>query len=193
MPRVAIGLTIAFVLVIAVFHVLRPDVDPYARGVSRYAVGPYGEAFNVASLVLAVALVATGFGFRQAAPAPGTLGVYLLWLSAAGIAVAAAFPLRAVESLAAVNLPHQAGGMIFFPAAAAAALVLSGATGRHTALAWGVVFAVAVFSLSVGVPALTAIRGLLQRICFGTIVAWLIVANAALDRLSLAGRPGASP
>jgi hypothetical protein len=52
MPRVAIGLAIAFALVIVVFHVVRPDVDPLARGVSRYAVGRHGGAI-VTWLVLA--------------------------------------------------------------------------------------------------------------------------------------------
>jgi hypothetical protein len=180
MPRAAIGLAIAFALVIVVFHLLRPDVDPLARGVSRYAVGRYGEAFNAASLLLGCALVATGFGFRRAAPDSGTLGIYLLWLSAAGIAMSAAFPLRALDSMAVENLPHQVGGMIFFPAAAAAAVLLSRATGRHAALAWASVAAVTVFFLSVAVPALAPIRGLLQRACFGAIVAWLVAANASL-------------
>jgi hypothetical protein len=189
MPRVAIGLAITFALVIVVFHFLRPDVDPLARGVSRYAVGRYGEVFNAVSLVLSFAFVVTGFGFRQAAPDSGALGVYLLWLGAAGMVVAAVFPLRAVDSMAGVNLPHQAGGMIFFLAAAAAPLVLSRAVGRHAALAWCIVAATAVFFVSIGVPALTGVRGLLQRVCFGTIVAWLIAANAALDQLSFIGRP----
>ena len=183
----AIGLAIAFALVIVVFHVLRPDVDPLARGVSRYAVGRYGEVFNAVSLVLAFAFVVTGFGFRQAAPDSGALGVYLLWLGAAGMAFAAVFPLRAVDSMASENLPHQLGGMIFFLAAAAAPVLLSRAVGRHAAFAWGIVAATAVFFLSVGIPALAGIRGLLQRLCFVTIVAWLIAANATLDRLRTSG------
>ena len=169
MPRVAIGLAIAFALVIVVFHVLRPDVDPLARGVSRYAVGRYGEVFNAVSLVLAFAFVVTGFGFRQAAPDSGTLGVYLLWLGAAGMVFVAVFPLRAVDPMASENLPHQIGGMVFFVAAAAAPVLLSRAVGRHAALAWGAVAATAVFFLSVGIPALAGIRGLLQRVCFAAI------------------------
>jgi Protein of unknown function (DUF998) len=181
MPRVAIGLAIAFALVIAVFHFLRPDVDPLARGVSRYAVGRYGDVFNAVSLALALAFVVTGFGFRQAAPGSGALGVYLLWLGAAGMVFVAVFPLRAEDSMAVENLPHQVGGMIFFLAAAAAAVLLSRAVGRHSALAWGVVAATAVFFVSVGVPALTGISGLLQRVVFATIVAWLVLANSALE------------
>ena len=187
MPRVAIGLAITFALVIVVFHVLRPDVDPLARGVSRYAVGRYGQVFNAVSLALAFAFVVTGFAFRQAAPDSGTLGVYLLWLGAAGMVFVAVFPLRAEDSMAVENLPHQAGGMIFFLAAAVAPVLLSRAVGRHAVLAWGIVVATAVFFVSVGVPALTGIRGLLQRVCFVTIVAWLIAANAALDRLRTSG------
>jgi hypothetical protein len=193
LPRVAIGLALTFALVIVVFHVLRPEVDPLARGISRYAVGRYGEAFNAVSLVLAFAFVVTGFAFRQAAPDSGTPGVYLLWLGAAGMVFAAVFPLRAVDSMASENLPHQTGGMIFFLAAAAAPVILSRAVGRHGALAWAIVAATAVFFVSVGVPALTGIRGLLQRVCFGAIVAWLIAANAALDRLSFVGRSGDNP
>src|SRR6185503_4936456 len=139
MPRVAIGLALAFALLIVVFHFLRPDVDPLARGVSRYGVGRYGELFNAVSLVLALSFVVTGLGVREAAPGTGTAGVYLLWLSAAGMALVALFPLKAVDSMAAENLPHQIGGMVFFVSAAAAIVLLSRALGRHTALAWGVV------------------------------------------------------
>ena len=106
MPRAAIALAIAFALVIVVFHVIRPDVDPLARGVSRYAVGPYGAIFNIVSLVLALSFVVTGFGVRQAAADTGTLGVYLLWLSAAGMVLVAFFPLRAMDPMAAYVYGH---------------------------------------------------------------------------------------
>jgi hypothetical protein len=178
-PRLAIGMAVAFAVTVVILHLVRTDVDPLARGVSRYAVGPYGSIVNVVFLSLAVALIATGVGFRSR-PDVSAAGVYLLWLSAAGIALSALFPLRAVDSMAIENLPHQLGGAIFFPAAAAAAVLLSRAAARDTTLPWLTVAAVAVFFVSLAVPArhLTAIRGLLQRLCFAAIVAWVIVANA---------------
>jgi hypothetical protein len=170
-----------FVLTVVTLHFLRTDVDPLARGVSRYAVGEYGPIVNIVFLSLGAALAATGLGFR-ATPRAGQTGVYLLWLSAAGIALTALFPLRSADSAAPVNLPHQVAGMIFFPAAAAGAVVLSRGTNRKT-LAWVTAAAVTIYFLSIGVPALglTAVRGLLQRVCFAAIVTWLILANVALD------------
>ena len=184
MPRLAIGMAAAFALTVVVLHFVRTDVDPLARGVSRYAVGEYGSLVNVVFLSLAVALVATGIGFRASLSQAQQAGVYLLWLGAAGIALSGLFPLRAADSTARENLPHQVGGMIFFPAVAAGAVLLSRATGRDTTLAWITVAAVTVFFVSVGVPALglTPIRGLLQRICFAAIVTWLIVANVDILR-----------
>ena len=78
-------------------------------------------------------------------------------------------------------MPHQVGGMIFFPAAAAGAVVLSRGTNRKT-LGWVTVAAVTIYFLSIGVPALglTAVRGLLQRVCFAAIVTWIVLANVAL-------------
>jgi hypothetical membrane protein len=182
--RLAIGMAVAFVLAVVALHVLRTDVDPLARGVSRYAVGDYGYVVNAAFLLLAAALVATGIGFRRSAPDPGTVGVWLLWASAAGMAVVAVFPVRAADSAAAENLPHQLGGMVFFLAAAGGAVVLSRRTGRDTKLGWATAAAVTVYFLSIGVPAfpLAGVRGLLQRVCFGGIVAWLVLANVALVR-----------
>jgi hypothetical protein len=181
-PRLAIAMAAAFALTVVVLHFVRTDVDPLARGVSRYAVGDYGSIVNVVFLSLGGALAATGMGFRATTPRAGQAGVYLLWLGAAGIALSALFPLRSADSTAAVNLPHQIGGMIFFPAAAAGAVVLSRGTNRTT-LAWVTVAVVTIYFLSIGVPplGLTAVRGLLQRICFAAIVTWLILANGALD------------
>jgi hypothetical membrane protein len=180
MSRVAIGLAAGFAFLVVTLHLVRTDVDPRTQGVSRYAVGQYGYVVNAAFLLLALALLETGIGFRRGAPNSGTVGVWLLWASAAGMALVAFFPLRSADSAAAENLPHQLGGMIFFLAAAAAAVVISRATGRLTVVAWSIAAAVTVFFLSIGVRALglSGIRGLLQRICFAAIVAWLILLNA---------------
>jgi hypothetical membrane protein len=183
MPRVAISLATGFALLVVALHLVRTDVDPLMRGVSRYAIGEYGYVVNGAFLLLAAGLVATGMGFRRIVPAVGGAGVWLLWASAAGMATVAIFPVRAADSAALENLPHQAGGMVFFLTAAAGAVVLSRATRRQTVLGWSVAAAVTVYFLSIGVPglALTGVRGLLQRVCFAAIVAWLVRANAALD------------
>jgi hypothetical membrane protein len=179
-PRVAIGLAVVFALTVVTLHVVRTDVDPLARGVSRYAVGSYGYVVNGAFLILALALVETGRSFRRDAPNVGTIGVWLLWASAAGMALVALFPLTSADSTGAENLPHQIGGMIFFLAAAAGTVAMSRATGRLTVLAWSITAAVTVYFLSIGVRplGLTGIRGLLQRACFAAIVAWLILVNA---------------
>jgi hypothetical protein len=175
-------MAVAFVLTVVALHFLRTDVDPLARGVSRYAVGEYGSIVNVVFLSLAVALAATGIGFRANAPGASRNGAYLLWLGAAGVAFVAFFPLRSADSRATENLPHQLGGMVFFVAAAAGIVLLSRGTKRET-LGWVTAAAVTVYFLSIGVPALllTGIRGLLQRVCFAAIVTWLILANVALD------------
>jgi hypothetical membrane protein len=177
--RVAIGLATAFVLTVVTLHFLRTDVDPLARGVSRYAVGEYGYAVNAAFILLAGAVAVTGLGLRGTAPPVGAAGIYLLWLAAAGMALVAIFPLRSADSAATENLPHQLGGMVFFLAAAAGAVVVSRATRRHTMLGWTAAAVVTVYFLSIGVPALrlTEVRGFLQRVCFAAIVAWLILAN----------------
>src|SRR5712671_1500513 len=96
----------AFVVTVVMLHVLRTDVDPLARGVSRYAVGEYGYAANAAFLLLAGALAVTGLGFRGTVPPVGAAGICLLWLAATGMALVAIFPLRSADSAATENLPH---------------------------------------------------------------------------------------
>jgi hypothetical membrane protein len=176
-------MAVAFVVAVVALHVVRTDVNPLTQGVSRDAVGEYGGVVNAAFLILAAAFVATGLGFRRAAPAMGAAGIWLLWMSGAGMALVAIFPVRAADPVALENLPHQAGGMVFFLAAAAGAVVLSRATRRQTVPGWSVAAAVTVYFLSIGVPglALTGVRGLLQRVCFAAIVTWLARANTAID------------
>jgi hypothetical protein len=193
MPRLAIGMAAVFALTVVVLHFVRTDVDPLARGVSRYAVGDYGSIVNVVFLSLGVALAATGIGFRANAPGASPTGISLLWLSAAGIAFVAFFPLQSADSRATENLPHQLGGMVFFVAAAAGIVLLSRGT-KRTTLGWITAAAVTVYFLSIGVPALllTGIRGLLQRGCFAAIVTWLILANVAADTQRAQRRQSAS-
>lgn len=83
-----------FVVVLATFHLLRPDLDPIQRVGSNYAVGPYGLLMTIAFLTLAVSKFAFALGLYQGmTPASRTrVGMILLGTAGLGVLVDAIFP-----------------------------------------------------------------------------------------------------
>src|SRR3954454_11505524 len=110
----ALGILVAtgaFMVIVAWLHTSRPDVDPFRRGVSRYATGSYGYAVSAAFALLAVSLLMAASQLRDAANAPYR---WSLGVGAAGLLIVVLFPLRSTPPGAAEYVAHQLGGAIFF-------------------------------------------------------------------------------
>jgi hypothetical protein len=151
-----------FLLAAGVLHFVRKDLNPLERGVSRYAAGPFGIVASSAFAALTIAVAAVAFSTGTA-----------FWIAAAGLLVVTMLPLRSGEPGRAEYFAHQFGGAIFFLSAAAGGLALDrGPVIR--ALAWNSALAVLLFFTS-----RAAIRGLLQRWCFLSIVALIVAASQA--------------
>jgi hypothetical protein len=52
-----IGCTLAFVAITTAFHFIRTDLDPLARGISRYQFGRFGLAMDAAFVLFGVAML----------------------------------------------------------------------------------------------------------------------------------------
>jgi Protein of unknown function (DUF998) len=159
------GLAIAFVVIVAVLHVLRPDVSPFERGISRYASGPTLLLMTLAFLALAAALSIAAWASRS----------WLLGIAAIAQAGVAAFPDANVPP--ARSIPHTVLGFVFFVTVAAG---LYTSHRSSSVFAWLPVVALLLFFASIaGVPMLARVPGLMQRVCFVAIVASLIGLTSA--------------
>ena len=185
--------TFAFLVVVAWLHAVRPDVDPFRRGVSRYAAGPYGYAVSAAFATLAVALLIVASRLGSASKAP-TMGAYrrALWVGAGGLLVVVAFPLRSTSPGSGEYFAHQLGGAVFFVAATVGVQAIPGTLRRTAAPEWLTILArssagasavlLPLFFASVlmNVPLLNSALGILQRSCFVALCASLITLGIGL-------------
>jgi hypothetical protein len=159
------GLAIGTVMIVAALHVMRPDVSPVARGISRYASAPTLPLMTAAFLALAAAIGIAAW----------TTGSWLLGIAAIAQAGVAAFPDANLPP--ARSLPHTVFGFVFFVTVAAG---LYTSHRSSSVLAWLPMVALLLFFASVaGVPLLARVPGVLQRVCFAAIVASLVGLTAS--------------
>lgn len=128
LARVSLLASGLFVLLLAMLHLLRPELDPSWRVVSEYGIGRFGWMMNLAFISLGVACLAL---IAALWPPPRTaaawIGVVLLAMSACGLLLAGVFTTDsltapATERTTAGRL-HELGAMLDF--VPLAALILS--------------------------------------------------------------------
>src|SRR5690606_29090709 len=86
-PRLAIAGLAAFVLSALALHLLRPELDPVERQMSRYLIGAWGPLLAAAYVALAVAMVCLAWGLYRAAPAPARSAAPLLVFALAAVSL----------------------------------------------------------------------------------------------------------
>src|SRR5262245_4287869 len=154
------GLAILTIVIVAVLHVVRPDVSPLERGISRYASRPTLPLMTLAFLALAAAMGVAAWTTRS----------WLLGIAATAQAGVAAFPDSGVPPDR--SLPHTVFGALFFVTAAAG---LFASHRSSPILAWLPALTLLLFFAAIaGVPLLARFPGLLQRGCFASIVMALL-------------------
>lgn len=106
-----------FLVLLAILHPLRPDVDPSWNVISAYGLGPLGWVMGLAfaSLGLACASLVVGL-WPHARAKLGRFGLVLLALAAFGCVVAAAFPTdpitTSMEDATTAGQLHSAGASL---------------------------------------------------------------------------------
>lgn len=191
--------TVVFVAIAVLLHILQPEFDPIASGISRHQLGQYGFVMSLGLLVFGMALGLAGVALRS----QGRLGSVLLFGAAAGSAIAAlvSAPPPPVGGIRFVI--HQGAEFLMFAGAIGGAAAGSGAFQSDPAVRFpgrGVVWlarlaavAGALLLLSVAADATGrgAVHGLLQRATLAATCGWLLAISAA-RRGAAAARP-ASP
>jgi Protein of unknown function (DUF998) len=131
-PRTAAQLSLAaaatFLVLLAALHVLKPELDPSWRFISEYAIGDHGWIMATAFLSFAVGYVALFIAIRsQTRTISGRIGLALLLVSAAGLAIAGIFttdPLTASkDALTTTGKLHSLGGTLGIAMPIAAGLI----------------------------------------------------------------------
>lgn len=115
--RAAVAGSGGFVVLLALLHVLRDDLDPSWRVVSEYAVGPHGWLMTSAFLLLAVTAGAVAaVSWTRGSRRLGRVGAVLLAITAVGMTLAGVFETDLVtvpsEDRTAVGRLHELGALL---------------------------------------------------------------------------------
>ena len=134
--RAAIGSAALALMVLAVVHVLKRDLDPSRTMISRYALGPYGwlMALCFASWAAASALLFVALA-THASSSLDRVGQSLLLAASVGLAMAARFPMDPVgtprREMSFSGKMHGIAFLVGVPALVLAASILSLSLARH--------------------------------------------------------------
>ena len=199
----------AFVALLGLLHVIKPEIDPGSRFISEYALGAHGWLMNAAFFALALAYTALASALRaELRTRSGRVGFALLLVSALGLLLAGLFttdPITTSHQDASVSgMLHNLGGalgmaMPFAAGAIAWALRQSPAWRAHRrAIGLSALGAIAGFVLSIvwigaslaqsdGAFGPDVLVGWPNRIEIALYCAWLWVVARAAARVTLQG------
>lgn len=115
--RLSIAAAVAFLLLLAALHFIKPELDPSWRVISEYAIGAHGWMMSLAFFSMALSCVALVIAIRsQVRTVGGKIGLALLLLSAVGMTMAGIFttdPLTAGKyEVTTHGRLHELGGML---------------------------------------------------------------------------------
>jgi hypothetical protein len=128
--RVAAVTAIFDLVVLAVLHVVRTDVDPSADPVSAYAVGDYGTLKALAILAVGLGALALTAALRLTPPRRSTVGLLLLAVFGLAKTAQAFFPIDVGDQTTTSGAIHDVLGTVAFLTLPVAAVLLSRSRGR---------------------------------------------------------------
>ncbi|MBW7905898.1 MAG: DUF998 domain-containing protein [Phycisphaerae bacterium] len=103
----SIAASVAFIVLLGLLHVLRPELDPSWHFISDYEAGPWGWVMRLAFYSLGASCLGVVVAVFPHAPGiVGRLGLLLLLVSAGGLLLAGLFAPSATSTL------HETGAML---------------------------------------------------------------------------------
>ncbi len=192
--RLSLFTAALFLVLLAVLHVIKPELDPSWRMVSEYAIGDNGWLMSLAFLSLALSCVSLVIALRWQVPTiGGKIGLGLFLVTALGLTLAGIFKTDPITiSPAAVTLSgnlHGLGALLGLPTFPIAATLISLSLTRNKAwvaskraylwmlgLAWVslVVFVTAMATMFKGTFNPTVLIGWPNRLLMVTQCAWMM-------------------
>jgi hypothetical protein len=128
--RVAVAGAATCLVLLAVLHVIKPELDPAWRMVSEYAIGLHGWVMAVCFLSLALGCVALFIAVcSQVRGLVGYLGLFFLLATVVGLTMAAFFPSDPItispQEATAAGQMHGVAAIIGIPSLPVAAMLIS--------------------------------------------------------------------
>lgn len=183
-----------FLAVVVVLHFMQPELHPFRRFVSEYALGRMGWLLNTGFLSFAAGLaaLAAAFGWLLDAPAQRRVGGILLGVSALGILASGLFnaDLQGTHRTSR-GIAHDLAGFVAFFSLMPGAIITSRRLARANRLRgrylWLILLAwllVPLFLAMMFVFGPLGVIGLGQRIFLSGVFAWLLFAAHGLQTRS---------
>lgn len=189
-----------FVVAVVAMHLIRPDLDPMDRTISEYALGGSGWLMTVAWFAGGAGVLALALGLhRSLAPGDGVrLSVWLMVITAlVGFVASGVFrtdvpDAEGVTGATVAGQLHDGAGLVGFVALLVAAFVLRGVFARNPGwqdlslpTRWFTRAMVAMFvaRVSMVIVRLPGSAGLVQRILWLFMLAWLVLIGWRLRQL----------
>lgn len=89
---VSIAATVLFLVLLAVLHLIKPELSPSWRLISEYEIGRQGWLMQLAFITLAIGMVALGVAIRpRIQTLGGYVGLALMLVATAGLVIAGSF------------------------------------------------------------------------------------------------------
>ena len=107
---------ITFIVLLAMLHVIKPEIEPSWNFISEYQVGRFGWLMSLAFVSLASSCLFLSIGLWKKVNIVGKIGLVMILLSSAGMFIAAIFktdPLNTSPELVTQSgMLHQWGAML---------------------------------------------------------------------------------
>lgn len=168
-----IALVLASVGCLLLLHVLRRDLDPVARRLSEYAVGPYGSLMTIAFFAMGCALMALSLQVGASADSTGARRLMAPLTALAGVGLILSGIFKTATGSPLVEIIHSRASATSVLALTAAAVASST---RRSGAAARVVTVVAVVAVAIS-PILhdTPWSGIGQRAVWLALAAWTLI------------------
>jgi hypothetical protein len=180
-----------FVIIIAVLHFLRPELNPISRPTSEYAVGQYGFLMTSAFFSMSLSSLALVIGLYRGAPqrVRSRIGLALLGVWGVGVLIAMSFPIDpegAPQTL--TGTIHRINGPLAFLSLTVGTILLSRRFEQdeqwrplhRTALILSLVMLTAFVANFLSIVTAAGFAGLCQRIFLVAFVTWFFLTAARL-------------
>jgi hypothetical protein len=114
--NLSLGFSLSFLVILALLHLIKPELDPSWNFISEYEVGRYGWLMQLAFLSLGLACIFLVISLWKTISIVGKIGLVILVISASGMILAAickADPLNTPTALQTeTGKLHQLGAML---------------------------------------------------------------------------------
>jgi len=198
--RIATWGALGLLAMVALLHVLKPELDPSWRFISEYAIGPLGWLMTLAFLAWAASCLALSMAARPVMTnARGRAGARLLAIVGLALVVAGIFPQDPVTSApgqgTTAGMLHALASMVGIPGIPIAAMLISsglpgglrgGAVRLAAHLTW-ISLLLMIAYLAYAVPRAGGFNasvhaGLMNRLVVLAYIAWQLLLARRLDR-----------